>query len=226
MAQKGGLLRSLRDAVDTHVIPVALAHGFAFDPSSPGKAEWNDNGYDWYLSAQPKPGIVVRLRITTGVARDPTLHANWAAFDLGETGLDATQAAQLLNARIEKRGDDFTQAWIMSAPAADPISLSPWRRAAGSFSLVRWVEHLPPGTALRLVAGILVYPFLLIWLAMTFPITILAIFMELRWLKSDAAKSGARQDKIARRFAKRLDRGLSTRLPKVLSAPANAREAG
>ncbi len=48
----------------------------------------------------------------------------------------------------------------MSAPTADAIGLSPW----------------------RLAAGVLVYPFLLIWLAVTFPITILAIFMNLRRL--------------------------------------------
>lgn len=222
MARKGGLLRTLRDEVDTYVIPVALAHGFAHDPYSPGEAFWNGSGYDWYLSAQPQPGIVVRLRITTGVSRDPTLHANWAAFDIRRTDLDATEAARVLNARIEERGDDFAKAWIMAARAADPISLSPWRRAAGSFSLIRWIEHLPPNTALRVLAGLFVYPFLLFWLAVTLPWTILALIMDQRWLKSDAAKSGARQERVARRFAARLDKTLPRRLCARLESAVDA----
>ncbi|RZW04402.1 MAG: hypothetical protein EX266_10540 [Rhodobacteraceae bacterium] len=222
MAKKTGPLRTLRDAADAHVIPVAEANGFDFDPSSSGKADWNENGYQWRLVAKPRPGIVLRLQISTGVSRDPALHATWAAFDTGETSLDLADAARLLNARIADRGDDFTKAWIMASRAAEPISLSPWRGWAGSFSLIRWIDTLPAGTLLRLLAGIVVYPFLLLWLTLTLPITILAIVMDNRWLTSNSAKSGVRQDKIARRFTKRLSRTLPRRLPIIVEKAADA----
>ena len=222
MAKTGGLLRTLRDAVNAHVIPVAHAHGFASDPSARTDGAWNDHGYHWRLVAMPSPGIVLRLQISTGVSRDPALHATWAAFDIGEEPANVQDAATLLTERIDVRGDDFARSWIMARRAAKPISLSPWRSAAGNLSLLRGLDRLGKGP-LRFVVALLVYPFILLWIAISLPWTIASIFLDIRWLNSPGAKTGARQDKIARRFARRLDVNIVRRMPEILDDPANAR---
>lgn len=216
-----GLIRSLRDAFNFHAMPALESFGFVADPAFAAPGGWDGEGYDWHLIARPRPNHIIRLRLSTGRSRAPALDACWSAFRMDEDGRPLAEAALVLARKIAKTGDSFLEAGSYDLRPVAPIGLSPWRK---------WTElglgfgqgyEVPRNRALRVVAGIPVWLVMLVLAALFLPLNIIAIVGDQYWMKSEKARSGRRQEVVARRFGERLRNAIPKRMPKLLAEPIN-----
>lgn len=204
-------------------MPVLESLGFAADPAFGTPGAWSGEGYDWHLIARPRPNHIIRLCLTTGVSRAPALEACWSAFRLDEQGQPLAEAALALARKIEETDDAFLEAGLGAGfsdlrPVA-PIGLSPWQKWTG-LGLDLWQGYkIPDNPAVRVAVGIFLWPVMLILAVLFLPINIIALVGHSYWMKSERARSGRRQDVVARRFAERLRRGIPKRIPKLLAEP-------
>lgn len=205
LARKKGLLRLLHDEVEAQVNPALQTIGFVRDPSLDHQQGWNNEGYEWHLVRRVDSSFIVRLWVDTGASRDPGLTFRWQGYLLDTEGQSIGEAAHSLYRALDDA--DGMRQYGSEAYGSQPIQrihLSPYRSfMEPGFGIDRLFGFVPEQKLLQLAAFCVVYPLFLISFIL-FPVNIGAIFLDERWLRSDAARSGARQKKIAGRAARRI----------------------
>lgn len=208
-----GPLQRLRDAVETRVLPAFAAEGFFPDPALADHQGWNGQGYDWFLMRRLRPDILLRTHLWVGPSRDPALAARTEVFSLSDPEInDADAAAQIEGQRRDRTIKGPRPGWRFSDNRFPYQTLSPWRpwSAVGFGILNQYLYTDGMGLAEKLFRWV-TFPVLFLASAVLVPVNLIAIPMSLRWSKSKAVRSGARQARIADRAA----RAVASIVPRV-----------
>lgn len=206
MSRKKGMLQLLKGEIEAQVIPALNETGFVLDPARQQDADWDGQSYNWYFVARPDNSFIVQLWVFTGVSRDPGIQCHWEGFLLNTEGMEIAEAASRMHQFIETTGGFGFPSTMRGEHAISTIHLSPYHQwtAPGLGLLNDFDAVLPEKKHLRLIGLCIFFPPFLLLSVMLLPMNFLAIFLDFKWLKSEAARSGKRQKKIAAVFARKV----------------------